>query len=303
MAVAAMSIGAWATTLAAVLIAFTWAPVGETRDPNYALDLVVRDPARPTVLHQQRIVSLAWLEYLSSSSGGPLELHYTVISTPDSLTVKEANADGRYRVYRRAENVKRQLVAGVFEQVLRNYLYRLLKVGVDVRVYANSVDEIGVPVNGGRATLNRTMVLSFEDPPYGQSRVNRLVTNRRIPFVIWSGANMDRFRFRRDYNQTEDLIYRYFHNLGHALGFGHYVKSVSDGTFADTAPWRSVMYADYRDFRYSSATPVYRGVDAAVMPVVLRAYRRLLRENAERFVAGPLADTLVGMIYAAAREA
>lgn len=273
----------------------------QSRDPNYAVDVLVRDPKRPDVLHQQRIVSLAWLEYLSSP--GPLELHYTVHNTPDSLTVKEAHANARYRVYRRAENVKRRLISGVFEQVLHNYLHSLLKVGVEVRVYANSVDQIGVAVNGGRHRLNRTMVLSFEDPPYGQSRVNRLVTNRRIPFVVWSGANMDKFRYRADYNQTEDLIYRYFHNLGHALGFGHYVRSLNDATLKETAPWRSVMYADYHDFRYSAATPVYQGVDAAVMPVVLRAREQLLRDNARRFAAGPLTDAVVGLVYAAARQA
>lgn len=71
--------------------------------------------------------------------------------------------------------------------------------------------------------FNRTIVISFEDPPYGQSRINRLVTNRN---VTWHNLNIMRLKLSNHLRRidTTDLRYRYAHNIGHLLGLGHFIE-------------------------------------------------------------------------------
>jgi hypothetical protein len=157
--------------------------------------------------------------------------------------------------------------------------------------------------------LNRTILISFEDPPYGQSRVNRLVTNRHIPWVVWHGVHTDEIRFRGGaggmYNMTEDLIYRYFHNIGHTLGFGHYVGSrpINANAKEPQQHHRSVMYANYKDARFSASTPLQHEVDVQAMRRIMRNYRQLIRSNVERLVGTQVSASLFYLMKAAARVA
>lgn len=127
----------------------------------------------------------------------------------------------------------------------------------------NKVGEIPItdddPIDLTSYTLNRTIVISFEDPPYGQSRTNRLVTNRNIP---WHNNPIVRYQRSNKYTKidTTDLEYRYAHNIGHLLGFGHYVRSTK-GPFAQSYVYRSlprsksVMFANTTDIKHASQFP------------------------------------------------
>lgn len=280
--------------LAALVVA-----TGDARDPNYAIELQVADEG--TLQHRYRIVALPWFDYLGRHANTTMEIYYRVASLPDTLNLRYTTLKRSGPVYRLADTAKQRTIASLFEQVLYNYLYDVLNVSGTVRLHRNSVDPTGVPVADGRHRLNRTFVLSFEDPPYGQSRVNRLVTNRRIPWTVWSGSSTDSMRFRRDYNMTEDLQYRYFHNLGHSLGFGHYEGSEDERR--PVVPFRSIMYANYRDARYSAPIPLPGDVDQRAMPLILRHYDRLIRENVLRFNADKLAPAMLTLVQAAARLA
>ena len=278
------------------------------RDPNYAIEVRVPDPEQPTdLVHTYRLVSLPWLEYLANTRkpDQTLDVYYTVgASLPDRMNLKTPTSATTTRIYRFNDNEKRAAIAAVFEQVIYSYLFDVLGLKSTLRLHRNSVDPIGVTINQGRNRLNRTISLMFAEPPYGQSTPNGLVTNRHIPWTIWSGTSTESVRFRRDYNMTEDILYRYFHNLGHAFGFGHYVGSENPrDPQRPTVPFRSVMYANYADARYSAPLPLPNDVDERVMPAILRAYNGLIRENVLRFNVQRLAPAMLTLMHAAARRA
>lgn len=266
--------------------------VGLARDPNYAT--VVRFQENDGSDHQYRLVSLNWLDYFARSTDDPLNIYYTVQSLPEEITVRDART-GTFERYR--NNGRERLVRLVFEHVLDSYVRKLLQLKKRVNVYVNSVDQSGVPVNNGRNWFNRTIVISFEDPPYGQSRPNRLVTNRNIPWTIWTEQNNDLIRYNRRvghlYNQTEDLIYRYFHNVGHSLGFGHYLGSSKNGR--DVAR-RSVMYPNYKDLRYSASSPFSDRIDVYAMSRLAADYEKYLLESAKN-VSLKLSDSLEDLMH------
>lgn len=280
----------------------------QTRDPNYAVEVRVPDPDQPSdLVHTYRLVSLAWLDYLSrmqQQADKSLDIYYRVGSLPDQMRLKTPTSATTTRIYRFSDNEKHSAISAVFEQVVYSYLYDVLGMRSTVRLHRNAVDPVGVAVREGRSHLNRSLLLQFVDPPYGQSTPNLLVTNKRIPWTIWSGASTETLRFRRDYNMTEDILYRYFHNLGHAFGFGHYVGSENPrDPQRPTVPFRSVMYANYADARYAAPIPLPNDVDERAMPSMLSAYRRLIRDNVLRFNVEKLAPAMLVLMQAAARQA
>lgn len=270
------------------------------RDPNYAVEVMVPDNEE---VHNFRLVSLHWLDYLSRSERQLRrpQIYYKIESVPEQLSVGTYPGP-RFRHYDRHWNGKRNLVAQVFEQVLEVYMFDVLGLKIPAEIHADAIDRVGVFVNDGKHRLNRTIVISFEDPPYGQSRINRLVTNRNIRWVVWNGARTEFVRFRNGYNMTEDLIYRYFHNIGHLLGFGHYVESRNSRTNAPIAH-RSVMFANYKDFRFSNPIPTKNEVDVRAMRKILRTFPQLIESNVERLMGNEVSALLYYLVKTAARMA
>jgi hypothetical protein len=286
--------------LVAAISSLLLLPAARSRDPNYAVELSVTTDNEE--VHNFRVVSLQWLDYLARSerqTRRPL-IYYKIESVPDLLSVGTFPGP-RFRRYDAEPSAKRELVAQVFEQVLEVYMFDVLGLKISAEIHADAVDPVGVAVNGGRHQLNRTIVVSFEDPPYGQSRINRLVTNRNIRWVVWNGVKTENIRFRPSYNMTEDLIYRYFHNIGHLLGFGHYVESHNSKNAL--IAHRSVMFANYKDSRFSAPTPLKNGVDVRVMRKIMRSYPELIKANVERFIGGEVSASLFYLIKTAARLA
>lgn len=278
----------------------------QAADPNYAVELNV--PQRASNLeHQYRLVSLAWQDYFANTVQP--EVFYTVQSLPLRMNIKHVrmllddNTPNKLAVFN--EFAKRNYIGYVFEHVLHEYTRNLLKLNKRVRVHQERVDPVGVYVNGNRDFFNRTVVITFENPPYGQSRVNRLVTNRNIPWTVWVNGSTNLIRLNPQYNMTEDLLYRYYHNVGHLLGFGHYIGTKNRDTKQQLPPsrqLRSVMYADYKDLRYSTPIPLYNGVDVNAMSVIHRTWPNLIRDNVVRFNADYLAPALQTLLVAAARN-
>lgn len=318
--------------LATVLVAKTLVREAESRDPNYAVEIEPLDE-KARLANTYRLVSLNWLNYLSSSSSRDddnddnqrrptKEIYFKIVSLPDRMKLGRVSKNKQqqqqqptYTIYDNNRSAKEQLVRQVFEAVFTRYV-RLMDIRQPVRLYANAVDPIGVrlkrdgrdadkPNSSSEYSFNRTIVISFEDPPYGQSRVNRLVTSRNIPWTVWNGVNTDDFRFARAYNVSQDLIYRYFHNIGHLLGYGHYVgsRSVSDRGGDSVPLQRSIMYANINDPRFIATTPVRNGVDERSFPLIRREYSKMIDTNAERFVASKLTTSYYYLMEAAARVA
>lgn len=277
-----------------------------TADPNYAVELHVPQPA-DNLDHQYRLVSLAWQDYFANSEQP--EVFYTVQSVPLQMNIRsvqrllDGNTPNRLNVFN--DLSKRNNVGYVFEHVMNEYTKNLLRLNKRVRVYPERVDPVGVRVNNNQDFFNRTVVITFENPPYGQSRVNRLVTNRNIPWTVWANGSTNLIRLNPQYNMTEDLLYRYYHNVGHLLGFGHYMGTKYHDTQQSVPPsrqLRSVMYADYKDPRYSTPIPLYNGVDVNAMGIVHRTWPNLIRDNVMRFNAKYLAPALQVLLVAAARN-
>lgn len=305
------SVSSWIRLLAAVAALRVADVVVVARDPNYAVEVDAVDYENQAV-HSYRIVSLNWLNYLSSPSP-TYDIYYKVLSVPKKLSlVTYPGSTTRFVRYDSNENAKKQLVSQVFEQVLNVYLVRLLDISKEVRLYADSVDREGVKLkgtgtettdNGSLSRFNRTIVITFEDPPYGQSRSNRLVTNRNNEWTVWR-SDLPGLRFKPGYNISRDLIYRYFHNLGHTLGFGHYIGSRSlDSSRKSTEFYRSVMYPNYRDFRFSENFATVGGLDQRAMRDIRKNYEKLVERNAEEFVHGPASMAFFYLIQMAARLA
>ena len=115
-------------------------------------------------------------------------------------------------------------------QTARTVLFQYIKGCMGERnVYViNGVDETGVNLtlhNGRRnynISFNRTINIDFANPPYGQTLANRLVTNRNIEWKI-SVEDLINFKGDRQVDKSS-LLYRYYHNIGHLLGLGHFIR-------------------------------------------------------------------------------
>lgn len=215
------------------------ASVAQAKDPVFAVPTNPRDTTAVNSYDARySIVNLSWFKYLFgyASNGNFVErtpkfVFFVVKNTPDNLIVNYTESRSSRRLARRlrGESDKSRFILGVAERVLRDYM-DLMKVR-NYRLFPNRVDPRGVTLqrtnnsNDGSFLFNRTFVLSFEDPPYGQSLPNRVVTNVRTEWTI----NLD--TLSSSYNRTidsfempnvRDLRYRYYHNFGHALGYGHF---------------------------------------------------------------------------------
>lgn len=309
------------------------------RDPNYAVQVRVPDE-RASMWHDYRIVNLNWFNYLNlvEQRSEPLHVYYRVVSLPSrfkvnrmlskstSLSPLVSRGDTQQplqayesMVYDNNEARKKQYITGVFEAVFRRYLRLMNVTRSSVVFHPNTVDYVGIRLRMETAVaattaattpqptqtsriFNRTIIVSFEDPPYGQSRINRLVTNRNIPWTLWNGIRTDDMRFSSNYNVTEDIVYRYFHNIGHLLGFGHYLSSADHRTGKSTFS-RSVMYPNIKDLRYVATIPSSETADIASFAVIRKDYTDLIDQNVQSFAIGDFATYFYNLIQMAARFA
>lgn len=228
-------------------------------DPPYAID----------TSYGYRVVSLPWFDYFNSirkqsvdapnNDPSPPAVHVYVrlISLPTSIS-RQSNT-----LERLSTTDSRVAIHRLIEQVFTYYVVQVLAVSARLTIHPEQTDPTGVLLPGG--WLNRTIVVSFEDPPYGQSSTNRLVTDRRIAWVLWANTDTEQLRFRHDYRQTHDLAYRFLHNLAHVLGFGHYVGQLS--SHAHRYQYRSIMYPTLEHTSRTATRP---------LPAETLAMRRLL---------------------------
>lgn len=232
----------------------------DARDPTYAVEMKLpvnytsSDGSASLRFLVYKLVNVAWLRYIMSrSSNETVEMWLLVGNLPRSwngLTLEE-NAEISDALRRDAK----QEICALARTILYTYVRRGMgKRNVMIHCdgdngnnndhvvdrYAVTLNLLGPSDNGTTEhgepdrlddhllyltnfRFNRTILITFEEPPYGQSRPNRLVTNRNVP---WHCMNFVRY-VRSDKHRkidTTDLRYRYAHNVGHLLGIGHYVN-------------------------------------------------------------------------------
>lgn len=277
------------------------------RDSSYAP--TIRIPATNRRIYTYRLVSLAWLRYLQSTNTPHVWL--TVSSLPDTwnqLQLASANremlADATSEITMVARNVILYYLR-VMKPSCRPVIHtdgRVDTLGISIDYYHLPREEDDEPID---PHFNRTIVISFETPPYGQSRPNRLVTNKAI-----SWHNLAHLRFFRSNRGTRidktDLLYRYYHNVGHLLGFGHFLARENETELdrriytderlqpvfiAQALKTKSVMYADTNNSSVASAVP--SALDRAVIRYMFENLDALLSYSVRYIVAGPMAESLV----------
>lgn len=218
-----------------------FAAASDARDENYAFPIRVFDS------HVYRLASLDWFPRLATTRP---RFNVTNVPTAPMRIARLVNGQLLTRTVT-SDVSKRRLVAFVADFVTDDY-HRILSIS--------------------RPISSRDVQVRFSEERYGQSRPDLLVTNGRVPWTYWERTNTEMIRFHWAYNQTEDLAYRFYHNIGHTFGFGHYVSGGG----------RSVMYANYADPRYSATRPL--GVDLIAMPLIVANYESLLRNEVGRML-------------------
>ncbi|KAK2574791.1 hypothetical protein KPH14_013090 [Odynerus spinipes] len=208
----------------------------------------------------------------------------------------------------------------------------------DYRINLDSVDQSGVYLTLGSlgsfdpVFFNRTFTLSFEVPPYGQSLPNRVVTNIDNPWSI--DADKLSMTFRRFIDTVQmpnvnDLRYRYYHNFGHSLGFGHfrgfYERQMANlakdhdeadsyketryrssryrgrtallrrrPTVANSATLtRSVMFADTKN--QTHASNFLTRLDERLLPVILRNHEKIMESFRDRLLNHEIPERVYGL--------
>lgn len=292
-------------------------------DSSLAIEMDVPISNFSPVTHvRSRLVGLAWLRYSQTiAQHTPFEIWLRIEGMPRSF-------NGRDLEDCRTQDSSSSLICddasiaivSLAEEILLDYTVNAWGLPRDaVRVYTDgSVDENGVTLNlmppidaDGydelrNYTFNRTINIDFRDPPYGQSRANLLVTDRNLP---WHDLATLRYKATRNFTRidTNDLRYRYTHNLGHVLGYGHFIEGLTiyDRT-GPPPPLKSVMFADTTDVQRSSqtATRLDKEIVRSVRDHGDELTRRALRARIERRVereaidfileAHPLSNTFFG---------
>lgn len=276
----------------------------EQRDSSYAP--TIRIPATNRVVYTYRLVSLAWLRYLQSTDTPHIWLYVSSLPvTWNQLHLATANREMTADATAEISLVARNVIL---------YYIRVMKSSCRPVIHTNGlVDQAGIFLDyyhlGDNETIdtrfNRTIEISFETPPYGQSRPNRLVTNRDV-----SWHNLRHIRYFRSNRGTTidktDLLYRYYHNVGHLLGFGHFLGGENETDLdrriytdeqlralfvARSIDVKSVMYANTSDHTMSSSTPT--ALDRSVLRYMFENLDALLSYSVRYVVAGPMAKSLV----------
>lgn len=260
----------------------------------------------------------------------PKKIFVSIISTPQFLTFVDSYH--RHMNYSNDESIKVKIIHRTFLRVINDYMvnYFGLK-NVDI---VNGYDEEGVRLQmfpGIRSLVffNRTFVISFDDPPYGQSLSNRLVTNRNINWIVNEVDLIGIDEAKRA--SGNDLMYRYYHNIGHALGFGHYRSSavqkdihilhnrteyikylssiekisstlpanerISQSILGDEEELRSVMYANISNSKKSAGFPT--NMDRYVFRYVAINFNELINKFITDFIVNELSPLILSMINVA----
>lgn len=223
-----------------------------SRDASYAAEL--RVPFKQDVSIIQRLVSLPWLRYLNKNyqSVAQKKVWIVVQSLPEYWQGRAVTPEN--------ESTIKNEIGELAKAVLSEYMTRVFLLGEkQIKVLVNEgVDEEKVVLDilpyerykRLQFVFNRTVVITFENPPYGQSKANRLVTNRNI---AWHNdqTRREELNQRKRIDKT-DLRYRYYHNIGHLLGFGHFVSIVDKTNTKTDEHFTSVMFADTEDFEHAS---------------------------------------------------
>ena len=192
----------------------------------------------------------------------------------------------------------RKEILNIAEDVMRDYMKRVFYLKDDQIDIQEGFDPRRTTVNFfpnsfryslQRVPFNRTIVITFENPPYGQSKSQRLVTNKNVD---WHDDETKRFDRTENFTKidTTDLRYRYYHNLGHSLGFGHFV-SILDKNETDTNQlFKSVMFADVKNERASQNLTDF---DIFSMYYIVRNLDRLLFDFSNRLLTREIPENMV----------
>ena len=277
--------------LAKTILFFVCIAAVSARDASYAAEL--RIPMSDNFI-VQRLVSLGWLRYLNPSEPQtPKKVWFSVKSVPDKWQGEEVTEETR--------DTTRKEIMKIAEDVMRDYMKRVfqlkddqidIKEGYDpkkttVNFFPNSVRYSlqGVP-------FNRTIVITFENPPYGQSKSQRLVTNKNLDWHDDQTKRLDRTdNFEKI--DTTDLRYRYYHNVGHSLGFGHFVSLLDNNETETNQAFKSVMFADVKNGRASQNMTDY---DIFSMNHIVRNLDRLIYEFSNRLLTREIPENIVQLI-------
>lgn len=273
--------------LAAILFLFCVAATS-ARDASYAAELQI--PIRENLI-VQRLVSLGWLRYLNPNEPQlPKKVWFSVKSVPDKWQGEEVTDESR--------DTARNEILNIAQDVMRDYMKRVFYLNDEQIDIQEGFDPSGTTVNFfpnsfGRYSLpfNRTIVITFENPPYGQSKSRRLVTNRNID---WHDDETKRLDRTENFSKidTTDLRYRYYHNIGHSLGFGHFVSIIDKNETDTNQLFKSVMFADVKnerasqnltDFDIFSMYHIVRNLDGLLFDFSNRLLTREIPENMVRF--------------------
>lgn len=258
------------------------------RDASYAAELQI--PIRENLI-VQRLVSLGWLRYLNPNEPQlPKKVWFSVKSVPDKWQGEEVTDESR--------DTARNEILNIAQDVMRDYMKRVFYLNDEQIDIQEGFDPSGTTVNFfpnsfGRYSLpfNRTIVITFENPPYGQSKSRRLVTNRNID---WHDDETKRLDRTENFSKidTTDLRYRYYHNIGHSLGFGHFVSIIDKNETDTNQLFKSVMFADVKnerasqnltDFDIFSMYHIVRNLDGLLFDFSNRLLTREIPENMVRF--------------------
>lgn len=312
----------------------TYAPSNvASKDPVYAVPTYSSETI-PIGSHnpQYSIVNLLWFRYLSQHDDVNADdppstkiIYITLKNVPKNLFINFTNTVGR-RVSQRAIDpaLQRRYILTTADKVLRDFLDI---VGIkNYRINLNAVDPSGVyltPNSLGSFDsihFNRTFTLSFEVPPYGQSLPNRVVTNINNPWSI--DADKLSMTFRRFIDTVQmpnvnDLRYRYYHNFGHSLGFGHFrgfyeheLANIANDNSASssydkirtsrnrdrptvfrrrsTTLNRSVMFADTRN--QTHASNFLTRLDERLLPLILRNHEKIMESFRDRLLTNEIPE-------------
>ena len=277
--------------LAKTILFFVCITAVSARDASYAAEL--RIPMSDNLI-VQRLVSLGWLRYLNPSEPQtPKKVWFSVKSVPDKWQGEEVTEETR--------DTTRKEIMKIAEDVMRDYMKRVfqlkddqidIKEGYDPKKTTVNFFPNSVRYSLQRVPFNRTIVITFENPPYGQSKSQRLVTNKNLDWHDDQTKRLDRTdNFEKI--DTTDLRYRYYHNVGHSLGFGHFVSLLDNNETETNQAFKSVMFADVKNERASQNMTDY---DIFSMNHIVRNLDRLIYEFSNRLLTREIPENIVQLI-------
>lgn len=311
----------------------------ENKDPVYAVPTYSSETIPIGAFNPQySIVNLLWFRYLSQNddidADSPTSTKIVYLSLkniPKNLFINFTNTAGR-RVSQRAIDpaLQRRYILSTADKVLRDF-FDIMGIK-NYRIKLNAVDPSGVYLTPNSLAsfepmhFNRTFTLSFEVPPYGQSLPNRVVTNINNPWSI--DADKLSMTFRRFIDTVQmpnvnDLRYRYYHNFGHSLGFGHFRgfyerqfarftddNNVNDGydkvrtsrnrdgpntvfRRRSTTLNRSVMFADTKN--QTHASNFLTRLDERLLPLILQNHEKIMESYRDRLLTNEIPKRVYGL--------